>query len=430
VGTPASCRIAAGAYADNGAPGPLDVGQHHSKVQQDEHDLRVADSAASRTIATILRHDARVTSYKLALIRAINDVVLSFPDAGTHGQPVAIPLRMLGEFWVAYYWPFVDPRDPISQGPHAVRGGVPRNDVEFRPALTQLRRAWEDDMGAVARASDGFVLVNDFHVPRRRRGYSQQLQLAFKRAVRTASRAIEQPIQYAGPGNWSVFPRPDLLSNLFDSAIGVPGSTVSDRCVLVSRELWDGFLHLSLWVEALSIHEWSLFTESVIQQSRARISRGRAYTLLTQRPDNRRPLDWERNQVDLLLMEGRVFECPWTGKLLRRPADYDLDHLLPVSLYPINELWNLAPTDRRFNQHIKRDRLPSHELLLAAAPRLELTYQHYTGSRLLRDALRQDVAARFTRAGTDVDPRSITSAVVDFLDRAAEARNLARFSVR
>jgi hypothetical protein len=28
-----------------------------------------------------LRHDARVTSYKLALIRAINDVVLSFPDA-------------------------------------------------------------------------------------------------------------------------------------------------------------------------------------------------------------------------------------------------------------------------------------------------------------------------------------------------------------
>jgi hypothetical protein len=244
-----------------------------------------------------------------------------------------------------------------------------------------------------------------------------------------ASRSIEQPIQYAGPGNWTVFPRPEVFANLAHHAAAVPGVTGSDRCVLVSRELWDGFLDLSLWIEALSIHEWSLFTESVTQPGLARVSRGRAYTLLTERPDNRRPLDWERNQIDLLLMEGRVFECPWTGKPLRRPVDYDLDHLLPVSLYPINELWNLAPTDRQFNQHVKRDRLPSHELLLAAAPRLEHTYQHYSRSRLLDDALRQDVAARFTRAYTAGDPRTITAAVVDFLDRAAEARNLARFSV-
>jgi len=55
-----------------------------------------------------------------------------------------------------------------------------------------------------------------------------------------------------------------------------------------------------------------------------------------------------RKQVDLLLMHGRVFECSWTGKSLRRPTEYDLDHLLPVSVYPINELWNLTPTDRQF----------------------------------------------------------------------------------
>ena len=52
-----------------------------------QQDRRVADDVASRTIETILRHDAKVTSYKLALIRAINDVVLSFPDAGTHNLP-------------------------------------------------------------------------------------------------------------------------------------------------------------------------------------------------------------------------------------------------------------------------------------------------------------------------------------------------------
>src|SRR5438874_10337387 len=105
----------------------LDRVQSRLPMEPHEEHLRVADNAASRTIATILRHDARVTSYKLALIRAINDVVLSFPDAGTHEQPIAIPLRILAEYWIAYYWPFLDPRAPISQGPRSLRHGVLAN---------------------------------------------------------------------------------------------------------------------------------------------------------------------------------------------------------------------------------------------------------------------------------------------------------------
>jgi hypothetical protein len=34
-----------------------------------------------RVLGTILKHDATVTSYKIALPRAINDMVLAFPDA-------------------------------------------------------------------------------------------------------------------------------------------------------------------------------------------------------------------------------------------------------------------------------------------------------------------------------------------------------------
>jgi hypothetical protein len=398
-------------------------------MERHDDQLQVGDNAASRTIATILRHDAKVTSYKLALIRAINDVVLSFPDAGTHDQPVATPLRVLGEYWVAYYWPFVNPRHPISQGPHFLRNGVLANDMAFRPALAALWAAWEEVVGATVRPSDGCFLINEFRVARRRAGYPASLRRAFSQAVNAVARSIEQPIHYAGPGEWGVFPRPVGYARVFAQAVGIPGTSPTERCVVVGRELWDGFLDLSLWVEALSIHEWSLFTESVAQPSGIKIERGQIYTLLTDRPDNRRPLDWERNQVDLLLMEGRVFECPWTGKSLRRPIDYDLDHLLPVSVYPINELWNLAPTDRQFNQHVKRDRLPSHALLLTAAPRLELAYEHYIRSTVLGDALRQDVAARFTRAGSAPDARVITTVVVDFLDRAAEARNLPRFTV-
>jgi hypothetical protein len=154
--------------------------------------LPVADNAASRTIATILRHDRKQNSYKLALIRAINDVVLSFPDAGTHAQPVAIPLRILAEYWVAYYWPFVDPRAPISQGPHSLRNGALSNDMAFRPALATLREAWQEVIGEAARPSDGFFLINEFRVARRRAGYPLALRQAFARSVSTVARSIEQ----------------------------------------------------------------------------------------------------------------------------------------------------------------------------------------------------------------------------------------------
>jgi hypothetical protein len=93
----------------------------------------------------------------------------------------------------------------------------------------------------------------------------------------------------------------------------------------------------------------------------------------------------------------RTFACPWTGKTLRGPTDYDLDHLMPVSVYPINEMWYLVPTDRLFNQHVKPDRLPSGDMMGIARPRLEVIYGHYATSTSLGEALRQDVAARFTR---------------------------------
>jgi hypothetical protein len=60
----------------------------------------VIENSASRVIGTILKHDRKVTSYKLALVRALNDVVLSFPDVDADGQYIAVPLRILAEYWL------------------------------------------------------------------------------------------------------------------------------------------------------------------------------------------------------------------------------------------------------------------------------------------------------------------------------------------
>jgi len=196
---------------------------------------------------------------------------------------------------------------------------------------------------------------------------------------------------------------------------------------VVAADLWQAFRELSLWVEALCIHEWSLFTERVDQGPRQRIDRGTAYVLLTARPDNRRPLTWERNQIDLLLMEGCEFVCPWTERHIARGVPYDLDHLVPVSLYPINELWNLVPADPNFNSNQKRDRLPSSERLLRAEPILAAAYDTYQRSPALAQAMKEDVAVRFSTIPTGSFAGGVARAVVDFIGSVASSRNIARF---
>jgi|GEM_PF-6640629 len=89
---------------------------------------------SDKVISTILKHDTKVTSYKIALLRAINDVVLTYPDLRTYQSDVAVPLKLLAEFWVAYYWSFVDPDSPIQQGQKAKRQGQTINDMAFKVA--------------------------------------------------------------------------------------------------------------------------------------------------------------------------------------------------------------------------------------------------------------------------------------------------------
>jgi hypothetical protein len=382
--------------------------------------------SGSIIISTILKHDSKVTSYKIALLRAINDIVLSFPDLRNYQTDVAIPLKLLAQFWVAYYWPFVKPNSPIYQGQRSTgNNGQLRNDMLFRPELTALRREWETIVGS-SHPSDGFYLINELRINRKYQDYPLSLHQYYAAALTAIAKAMEMPIRHAGPGNWTVFSKPLKYEDIDDTIIAIPGTFSKDKCLIINAELWQTFQEMSLWIEALCIHEWCLFSERVKQENQ--VHRGLIYQLLTYRPGNRRPLTWERNNIDILLMEGTKFRCPWTEKTISQGVDYDLDHILPVSLYPINELWNLVPSDPEFNSYQKRDRLPSIETLQKARPYFELAYSNYNKSLSLSKALQEDVAVRFSTVFGDVDlPIMLSTAVVNLIDSFGEYRNLARF---
>jgi hypothetical protein len=379
------------------------------------------------SIATILKHDNKTTSYKIALLRALNDLVLSYPGLAQHELPIAVPLARIAELWAAYYWPFMGSQ-PVYQGPRSMFQGALRNDVSFRPALTQLHTEWQRTLLTPAEPADGFFLFTEMRTPRRRATYPAPLVRAYDQAITAIAAAIRKPIQYAGPEQWTIFPQPEPFNRLTGHALPLPGTAPTDVCVVIAAPLWQAFHRLSLYVEALCIHEWCLFTESVTQDAVASITRGYIYTLLTARPDNRRPLSWERNQVDILLHEQVSFTCPWTQKVITKATSYDLDHLLPLAIYPINELWNLLPVDPEFNQRTKRDRMPSAQRLASAEPLFAAAYASYGRSASLSQAMHTDAALRFTGlASSPSFAIDLAHHTVSFLNNVSAARYVTRF---
>ncbi|MCX7783837.1 MAG: hypothetical protein N2318_09395 [Meiothermus sp.] len=376
-------------------------------------------SPAGKLIGTILRHDAKTASYKLALIRSINDVALGFPEfmASENKSSLAVPLKLLAEFWIAYYWPFVGNVHIIQGRPQGSK-----QDISFRKDLSALRIYWEKNNFGFSQ-SDGYYLVSEMRSFRRAQTYPPDLRLLYKNAKEAVLHAIRQPIRYAGQGEWSLFPKPSHWSQLKHrtNTVALPGTQEEDLCLLIDASLWVEFLQVSLWVEALCIHEWALFTEQLTG-----MNRGQVYEALTSRPDNRRPLTWERNQVELLMMEGHTFVCPWTGNELNT-KNYDIDHLIPVSLYPINETWNLVPADRGFNQRVKRDKLPSDQRIEKLTFRLPQCYGLYELSEL-REPLRVDSNNRFGDLGSQEHFRFALSQAVGRLITAMKySRNVAEF---
>ena len=371
----------------------------------------------SKRISTILKHESKRNTYKIALVRALNDVALEYPHLGRNSLDVAVPLSLLAEFWFAYYWAFVDPKLPIRQGHDAT-------DFSFREDLTAFRTLWQSGFGADSPA-EGYYIKNVMGLVRKRATYSTQIQQAYETCIAKAAKALQQPIRYAGTGEYTLFHKPQRLRDLVN-VVPIPSADDNDLCLVVPRALWAVFEEHSLWIEALCIHEWCLFTETV-KQPEQKLLRGEVYTLLTARPDNRRPLTWERNQIDLLLMEGYQFACPWTQKLIRGGSQYDLDHIIPISIRPMNELWNLVPADPHFNSHTKRDRLPSPESLSRAQSIVLQTYEHYLHSKELRVVLEADTKNRFGVLSTGAFSVQLVNKMREFVLTLAELRHVSQF---
>ena len=280
-------------------------------------------------IEGVLNRDRKVATYKLALFRALCDIAMTSyrlakwrPDGS-----VGVPIGAVAERWIQYYWPLLeDASDFIPQ----IRGESPKSrlHIGFRPHLERLIAAFNKSGGL-----DGFAIACD-------NAALDPGQCVILKALlsKLSHIIVEGPVAHAG----ATFDAGPLFS--YDG---------SRRQIVVGTEIWRELSLSGHWIRDALILRWAELTSEI---SRKTISPSEVIERLLRIPvRERNVLDARKVYCDLPSRE-----CVWSGGPLG--SRFDVDHVLPYSLWRNNDLWNLLPANPQVNRD-KGDRLPTNALL-------------------------------------------------------------------
>ena len=292
--------------------------------------MRAADQ-----IEGILNRDRKVATYKLALFRALAELALQEPHAAAWRSDgrVGVPVMRIAEKWFGYYWPIFAAGKFVPQSQSEGRSEGGSRPLKFRNAMVGLMKDWSD------RGAHGGLTAWQLDLGAGR--LPAQAQVQRRKVLTLISQAIrEGPVQYSGGAldSGTVFE--------FDRSTGQ---------VVMAADLWRELSLLGHWVVDAVVLRWAELTER-FGRRQAGIDAGYVLPLLLARPE---PLRSTALARDVYLAAG-VGSCVWTG----RPLDgrFDVDHVIPFSLWGNNDLWNLLPAHRKVNAD-KSDRLPAGALL-------------------------------------------------------------------
>jgi len=280
-------------------------------------------------IEGVLNRDRKVATYKLALFRALCDIALTSYHLA-EWQPdgsVGIPIRAIAERWIYYYWPLLDDDSNFIPQIHGESSGG-RLQIGFRPQLKRLigafRHSGSLDGFAIALKNDSFDA-----------GQREILKAIFSKLI---SVIVAGPVTYAGGS---------LETGRLFSYDG------RSRRMIVSGEIWRELCLSGHWIQDALILRWGELTSEISRQA---ISPSEVIDRLLRVPVCARNVEDARRLYQGLVSK----ECVWSGSPLGR--SFDVDHVLPFSLWRNNDLWNLLPAAPRVNRD-KGDSLPTNALL-------------------------------------------------------------------
>jgi SAM-dependent methyltransferase/SOS-response transcriptional repressor LexA len=294
-------------------------------------------------IEAVINHDKKDATYKLALLRALCDISQSaYRHARWHPDgTVSVPLGLVSEKWLYYYWPLIDTGDePIIP---QKRGMEINKPIAFRKALTALASHFH--------AQNGLSRFHGEFQNGRLDPIARQLTDAALNSI--ANTIVVGPVKFASQGGFA-----------FEGSKQAAKKCHSPQSLYASlgrihfdAEVWRELSLVGHWIGEAIILRWA---ELTVEISRKEVSLTRVLDKLLMRPETDRDVFDARaiykTQSELI--------CVWTKTVLTEQP-FAVDHAIPFSLWHNNDLWNLLPADAKANNE-KRDRLVSREALLSS----------------------------------------------------------------
>jgi SAM-dependent methyltransferase len=127
----------------------------------------------------------------------------------------------------------------------------------------------------------------------------------------------------------------------------------------VPINIWEAMSRYTCWIEPSIINNWCELMATYDKKGNTTRTYGEYAKSLEWMEEQRNTLE-VRNIVDDAMRQGKTIRCAWSQK--RLGEDYAIDHCFPFSYWPNNDLWNLLPSDKKFNSR-KLNKLPSARLL-------------------------------------------------------------------
>jgi hypothetical protein len=300
-----------------------------------------------KNIAKIIERDSKVTTYKYALLRGVIDIIqdnspfISFSDGR-----VNIPTGILIEKWILYYYPILESPTYIPQ----INGDV---NLAFGNQLDKIISAY--------RPIGGFsAFYNDL----KNKGIPESTKQDFIALAKKLQETItKMPMKYIGRSISNDF---YSIFNYHAQRPRTHSSTSIDIEFLINNfgsfslpvEYYEAFKVLGSFIGGQDsiLFKWAEFS---VNASGKRLSIENVVNEVLRNPITERDVTESKNIYrSILKKEGKVY-CVWTGKSINR---YDVDHMIPFSVWKNNDLWNLLPSQSTTNNQ-KRDKIPSPDLI-------------------------------------------------------------------
>lgn len=297
-------------------------------------------------INKIIERDSKSTTYKLALLRGVIDIIQdNSPFVGIYGNKVTIPTGLLIEKWMIYYYPILEYHIPIPQS-----NG--EKNLSFGKQFRQIITAYKN--------RNGFM---GFYEDMKKNGIPKEIQGEVLILSRKIFQAITQmPMKHIGYSinheHYSIFQfnpnhkkgKPYILDvNYLIEYFGTFSFPL---------EYYNAFKMLGSFISGQDslLFKWAEFS---VNASRDRIKKEEVINQVLKSPITERAIQHSKQIFQKEIKKTGSLLCVWTGDKITR---YEIDHVIPFSVWKNNDLWNLLPTKRSINNN-KRDKIPSPETI-------------------------------------------------------------------